>query len=281
MTKKKGLGRGIGNFLSSSEQIREVIEDENSKLRDVEIEKIIPNPDQPRKKFEDKEIQELSKSIKKYGIIQPLLLRDEKDKYVIVAGERRFRAAKMAGLKTVPAIIKDISEDVSDRISIIENIQRRDLNPVEEAMSYRHILDAQNMTQKELADEIGKSRQYIGNTIRLLNLDPRVLKLLEKGDISTSHGKNLLSIKDKDEQYKKALKIVKETLPVNDNEKKTKTKTYDKKLDVFKEKVRDDLTSKLGTKVMFKERGKKGKIEIEYYSEEDLSRIVDIILEGN
>lgn len=279
MTKRKGLGRGIGNFLASSEQIREVIEDKNSELRDVEIEKIIPNPDQPRKKFEEKEIQELSKSIEKYGIIQPLLLREDKDKFVIVAGERRFRAAKMAGLKTVPAIIKNISEDVSDRISIIENIQRRDLNPVEEAMSYRHILDAQNMTQKELADEIGKSRQYVGNTIRLLNLDPRVLKLLENGDISTSHGKNLLSIKDKDEQYKKALKIVKETLPVNENKKKTKT--YDKKLDVFKEKVRDDLTSKLGTKVMFKERGKKGKIEIEYYSEEDLSRIVDIILEGN
>ncbi len=279
MTKRKGLGRGIGNFLASSEQIREVIEDENSKLRDVEIEKIIPNPDQPRKKFEEKEIQELSKSIEKYGIIQPLLLREDEDKYVIIAGERRFRAAKMAGLKTVPAIIKNISEDVSDRISIIENIQRRDLNPVEEAMSYRHILDAQNMTQKELADEIGKSRQYVGNTIRLLNLDPRVLKLLENGDISTSHGKNLLSIKDKDEQYKKALKIVKETLPVNENKKKTKT--YDKKLDLFKEKVRDDLTSKLGTKVMFKERGKKGKIEIEYYSEEDLSRIVDIILEGN
>lgn len=279
MTKRKGLGRGIGNFLASSEQIREVIEDENSKLRDVEIEKIIPNPDQPRKKFEEKEIQELSKSIEEYGIIQPLLLREDEDKYVIIAGERRFRAAKMAGLKTVPAIIKNISEDVSDRISIIENIQRRDLNPVEEAMSYRHILDAQNMTQKELADEIGKSRQYVGNTIRLLNLDPRVLKLLENGDISTSHGKNLLSIKDKDEQYKKALKIVKETLPVNENKKKTKT--YDKKLDLFKEKVRDDLTSKLGTKVMFKERGKKGKIEIEYYSEEDLSRIVDIILEGN
>ncbi len=279
MTKKTGLGRGIGNFLASSEQIREVIEDENSKLKEIEIEKIVPNVDQPRKMFDEEEITDLSKSIKKYGIIQPLLVRDEGDKYIIIAGERRFRAAQKAGLKKVPAIIKDISTDVSDRISIIENIQRKDLNPVEEAMSYKHILDSQNLTQKELAEEIGKSRQYIGNTIRLLNLDPRVLKLLEKGEISPSHGKNLLSIKDKDEQYKKAMKIVKDTLPVNDNKKKPEPK--EKKLDIFKEKVRDDLTSKLGTKVMFKEQGKKGKIEIEYYSEEDLSRIVEIILEGN
>lgn len=279
MTKKKSLGRGIGNFLSSSEKIREVIEDDSNKLLDIEIDKIIPNKDQPRKKFDEKEIEELSKSIEKYGIIQPLLLKSVGDNFVIIAGERRFRAAKKAGIASVPAIIKDISDDISDRLSIIENIQRKDLNPVEEAMSYRHILDAQNLTQKELAEEIGKSRQYIGNTLRLLNLDPRVLKLLENGEISPSHGKNLLSIKDGDEQYKKAVKIVKEALPVNNNVKKNVSK--EKKLDIFMEKVRDDLSSKLGTKVLFKEKGKIGKIEIEYYNEDDLSRIVDIILEGN
>lgn len=279
MTKKKSLGRGIGNFLSSSEKIREVIEDDSNKLLDIEIDKIIPNKDQPRKKFDEKEIEELSKSIEKYGIIQPLLLKSVGDNFVIIAGERRFRAAKKAGIASVPAIIKDISDDISDRLSIIENIQRKDLNPVEEAMSYRHILDAQNLTQKELAEEIGKSRQYIGNTLRLLNLDPRVLKLLENGEISPSHGKNLLSIKDGDEQYKKAVKIVKEALPVNNNGKKNVSK--EKKLDIFMEKVRDDLSSKLGTKVLFKEKGKIGKIEIEYYNEDDLSRIVDIILEGN
>lgn len=279
MTKKKSLGRGIGNFLSSSDKIREVIEDDSNKLLEIDIDKIIPNEDQPRKKFDEKEIEELSKSIEKYGIIQPLLLRSVGDKFVIIAGERRFRAAKKAGITSVPAINKDISDDISDRLSIIENIQRKDLNPVEEAMSYRHILDAQNLTQKELADEIGKSRQYIGNTLRLLNLDPRVLKLLENGEISPSHGKNLLSIKDGDEQYKKAVKIVKEALPVNTNKKKNVSK--EKKLDIFMEKVRDDLSSKLGTKVLFKEKGKTGKIEIEYYNEDDLSRIVDIILEGN
>ena len=279
MTKKKSLGRGIGNFLSSSDKIREVIEDDSNKLLEIDIDKIIPNKDQPRKKFDEKEIEELSKSIEKYGIIQPLLLRSVGDKFVIIAGERRFRAAKKAGITSVPAINKDISDDISDRLSIIENIQRKDLNPVEEAMSYRHILDAQNLTQKELADEIGKSRQYIGNTLRLLNLDPRVLKLLENGEISPSHGKNLLSIKDGDEQYKKAVKIVKEALPVNNNKKKNVSK--EKKLDIFMEKVRDDLSSKLGTKVLFKEKGKTGKIEIEYYNEDDLSRIVDIILEGN
>lgn len=278
MTKKKGLGRGIGNFLNSSEKIREVIEEERSKLMEISIEDIVANEGQPRKNFDQEELKDLASSIKKYGIIQPLLLKKKEDKYEIIAGERRFRAAGLAGLERVPAIVKDISDDESSRIAIIENIQRKDLNPVEEAMSYRHLLDSQDLTQKELADEIGKSRQYIGNTIRLLNLDPRVLKLLEEEKISTSHGKKLLSIKDGDKQYKEAMRIIKDSLPVNDNKKTVKRPRIQEKEDIFLVDMRNKVERALGTKVNFKKRGKVGKIEIEYYGEEDLSRILDLIL---
>lgn len=278
MAKKNSLGRGIGNFLNSSDKIREVIEEEKSKLLEIEISEIIPNEDQPRKNFDEDELKDLANSIKKYGIIQPLLLKKTNDKYEIIAGERRFRAAGIAGLDKVPAIVKDISDDESSRIAIIENIQRKDLNPVEEAMSYRHLLDSQDLTQKELADEIGKSRQYIGNTIRLLNLDPRVLKLLEEEKISTSHGKKLLSIKDGDKQYKEAMKIIKNSLPVNNNKKTFKKEKIEEKEDIFLTSMRNEVERSLGTKVNFKKRGKVGKIEIEYYGEEDLSRILDLIL---
>lgn len=278
MTKKKGLGRGIGNFLNSSEKIREVIEEERSKLMEINIEDIVANEGQPRKNFDQEELKDLASSIKKYGIIQPLLLKKKEDKYEIIAGERRFRAAGLADLERVPAIVKDISDDESSRIAIIENIQRKDLNPVEEAMSYRHLLDSQDLTQKELADEIGKSRQYIGNTIRLLNLDPRVLKLLEEEKISTSHGKKLLSIKDGDKQYKEAMRIIQDSLPVNDNKKTVKRPRIQEKEDIFLVDMRSKVERAFGTKVNFKKRGKVGKIEIEYYGEEDLSRILDLIL---
>lgn len=278
MAKKTGLGRGIGNFLSSSEKIREVIEEETSKLMEVDLADIVPNEDQPRKNFDKDELKDLSKSIEKYGVIQPLLLKKKDEKYEIIAGERRYRAAIEAGLTSVPAIVKDVSDEISSRIAIIENIQRKDLNPVEEAMSYIHLLDSQDLTQKELADEIGKSRQYIGNTIRLLKLDPRVLKLLEEEKISTSHGKNLLSIKDGDKQYKEAMKIIKHSLPVNDNSGKTRA---DKRevADIFMEDLRNEIEMTLGTKVSIKKRGKIGRIEIEYYGDEDLSRIADYILQ--
>ena len=278
MVKKNGLGRGIGNFLSSSEKIREVIDEDNSRLMEIDLNEIVPNEDQPRKNFNKDELYDLSQSIEKYGIIQPLLLKRKNDKYEIIAGERRFRAAKEIGLSKVPAIIKDVSDDISSRIAIIENIQRKDLNPVEEAMSYKHLLDSQDLTQKELADELGKSRQYIGNTIRLLKLDPRVLKLLEEEKLSPSHGKNLLSIKDGDKQYKEAMKIIKNSLPVNDN-KKTPKREKKEVEDIFMEDIRSEIERTLGTRVCFKKKGKVGKIEIDYYGEEDLSRIVDFLLQ--
>lgn len=281
MTKKRSLGRGIGNFLSSEENIAQIIN--SGKERNflyIDINLIERNSDQPRKVFDKKSLDELAESIKNYGIIQPLLVKENGDSYIVVSGERRLRAAKIAGLEKVPAIIKDIDEEISDKISLIENIQREDLNPIEEAKAFRYLLDEYNLKQEDLAKEIGKSRQYVGNTIRLLNLDSRVIDLILNGELSQSHGKALLAIKDKEKQYKEALKIVKNSISVSNIEKNTSKNRYEK-LDIFTRDIKDRLSSHLSTKVNFKGRGKHKRLEIEYYSEEDLERICDLILGGN
>ncbi len=281
MTKKRSLGRGIGNFLSSEENIAQIINsDKERNFLYIDINLIERNSDQPRKVFDKKSLDELAESIKNYGIIQPLLVKENGDSYIVVSGERRLRAAKIAGLKKVPAIIKDVDEEISDKISLIENIQREDLNPIEEAKAFRYLLDEYNLKQEDLAKEIGKSRQYVGNTIRLLNLDSRVIDLILNGELSQSHGKALLAIKDKEKQYKEALKIVKNSISVSNTEKNTSKNRYEK-LDIFTRDIKDRLSSHLSTKVNFKGRGKHKRLEIEYYSEEDLERICDLILGGN
>ena len=281
MTKKRSLGRGIGNFLSSKENIAQIINsDKERNFLYIDINLIERNSDQPRKVFDKKSLEELAESIKNYGIIQPLVLKENGDSYIVVSGERRLRAAKIAGLEKVPAIIKDVDEEISDKISLIENIQREDLNPIEEAKAFRYLLDEYNLKQEDLAKEIGKSRQYVGNTIRLLNLDSRVIDLILNGELSQSHGKALLAIKDKEKQYKEALKIVKNSISVSNTEKNTSKNRYEK-LDIFTRDIKDRLSSHLSTKVNFKGRGKHKRLEIEYYSEEDLERICDLILGGN
>lgn len=281
MTKKRSLGRGIGNFLSSEENIAQIINSYKEKnFLYIDINLIERNSDQPRKVFDKKSLEELAESIKNYGIIQPLVLKENGDSYIVVSGERRLRAAKIAGLEKVPAIIKDVDEEISDKISLIENIQREDLNSIEEAKAFRYLLDEYNLKQEDLAKEIGKSRQYVGNTIRLLNLDSRVIDLILNGELSQSHGKALLAIKDKEKQYKEALKIVKNSISVSKTEKNTSKNRYEK-LDIFTRDIKDKLSSHLSTKVNFKGRGKHKKLEIEYYSEEDLERICDLILGGN
>lgn len=281
MTKKRSLGRGIGNFLSSEENIAQIINsDKERNFLYIDINLIERNSDQPRKVFDKKSLDELAESIKNYGIIQPLLVKENGDSYIVVSGERRLRAAKIAGLEKVPAIIKDVDEEISDKISLIENIQREDLNPIEEAKAFRYLLDEYNLKQEDLAKEIGKSRQYVGNTIRLLNLDSRVIVLILNGELSQSHGKALLAIKDKEKQYKEALKIVKNSISVSNTEKNTSKNRYEK-LDIFTRDIKDRLSSHLSTKVNFKGRGKHKRLEIEYYSEEDLERICDLILGGN
>lgn len=281
MTKKRSLGRGIGNFLSSKENIAQIINsDKERNFLYIDINLIERNSDQPRKVFDKKSLDELAESIKNYGIIQPLLVKENGDSYIVVSGERRLRAAKIAGLEKVPAIIRDVDEEISDKISLIENIQREDLNPIEEAKAFRYLLDEYNLKQEDLAKEIGKSRQYVGNTIRLLNLDSRVIDLILNGELSQSHGKALLAIKDKEKQYKEALKIVKNSISVSNTEKNTSKNRYEK-LDIFTRDIKDRLSSHLSTKVNFKGRGKHKRLEIEYYSEEDLERICDLILGGN
>lgn len=285
MVKKKGLGRGIENFIKDTGKVEEILtESKKSDLQNISIDLISANENQARKVFNEKGISELADSIKEYGVLQPLVLRKDQERYMIIAGERRFRAAKKAGLKEVPAMVKDVSTEDADKISLIENIQRIDLNPVEEAFGYKAVIDEYKITQGELSDAIGKSRQYIGNTIRILKLDKRVLEFLQTGELSMSHGKLLLSIKDKNKQYEEALRIIKENSTVKEAEEKINKRknniNEENSEDIFIENARKELSEALGTKVNFKGRGKIKKIEIEFYSEEDLSRICDKILRG-
>ncbi len=281
MAKKKGLGRGITNFIEDSEKVEEILKDSKKEdLLNISLDKITPNKEQARKFFDEKKLLELSESIKEYGILQPLVLRKDGDSFLIIAGERRYRAAKKAGLKEVPALIKEVSKEDADKISLIENIQRQDLNPIEEAIGYKSVMKEYDLTQEELSQAVGKSRQYIGNTIRILKLDERVIKFLEEGSLTTSHAKILLSIKDKEKQYIEALRIIESGSSVKDTEYRINKKRdkKEKKLDIFLEDARRNLSDILGTKVEFKGNGKIKKIEIEYYSEEDLSRICETIL---
>lgn len=279
-TKKKVLGRGLSNFVKDSEKAKELLNTDGSDLITLKIDEVIPNPNQPRKVFEEKALEELTESIKEFGILQPIIVRKTDEKHEIVAGERRYRAAKEAGLTEVPVIIKNISEADAEKISLIENIQREDLNPIEEALGYKNIMENYSLTQEALSEAIGKSRSYISNSIRLLNLDERVIKMLQDGLLTSSHGRLLLKIKSPDEQFKKALKIVeegssvKETVVIVQRRKKKTTR------DEYLSHIEDKLMEALGTKVLLKGTGKRKKVEIEYYNDDDLSRILEVILGG-
>lgn len=284
MGKKFTLGKGLSALIpdESADSIGE-----NSKIL-ISINKIKSDEEQPRKLFDSEKIAELAESIKTHGIIQPLILReDKKDQYIIVAGERRWRAAKMAGLKEIPAIIMELSNRDILEISLIENIQRQDLNPIEEALAYKKLLNDFKITQEELSKRIGKSRVAITNTIRLTNLDERVQQYIIESIITEGHGRVLLSINDNEKQYEIAQKVIDEKLSVrelerfikciNDNEQKEKLQESVDKLNPYYREVKNQLQSYFGTKVNILNKKNKGKIEIEYYSEEDLQRILDII----
>lgn len=273
--KKSGLGRGLNNFLKDTDEVEKILHEETGGITSVELDKIKPNENQARKVFNEEKLKELSESIKEFGVIQPLILRKEDDEYLIIAGERRFRAAQMADLKEVPAIIKDLSTEEADKISLIENIQRVDLNPIEEALGYKSVMKEYGITQEELAEAIGKSRQYIGNTVRLLKLDPRVIEFLQKGFLSVSHGKLLLSIKDPEQQFKEAKRIIKLGNTVKET---TIILKAEPQKNIFLEDAKRNLEDALGTKVEFKGTGKNRKLVIEFYSEEDLERICETIL---
>ena len=305
--KKSGLGRGLDALFpektvqSKPKTVKTVKEEKKVAVdtkkssqqetsngeRMMKISMIEPNREQPRKKFDEDALQELSESIKQYGILQPLLVSDKKDYYEIVAGERRWRAAKMAGLKEVPVVVKEFSTQEIVEISLIENIQREDLNPVEEAMAYKRLIDEFHMKQDEIAERVSKSRTAVTNAMRLLKLDERVQQMVIEGMLSTGHARALLTIEDNDLQFQMATKIYNEKLSVRDVEKLVKNlgkkKPEKKEENAQQAAVFQDLEEKmkaaLGTKVSINRKNdQKGKIEIEYYSMDELERLMEILM---
>ena len=256
---------------------------------EMDIRKVEPNRDQPRKYFDEDGILELADSIKRYGILSPLLVQKREGYYEIVAGERRWRAAKRAGLKTVPVIIRDMSEREIVEVALIENIQREDLNPIEEAQAYRRLLEEFHLSQDEVAERVSKSRPTIANALRLLNLDERVQQMLAEGVISAGHARAILGLENKEGQYDLAQRVLDEKLSVRNvesevrkaNAKKTDSRSpepLDPKIAMFYATLEESLKSRLGTKVrILPKDNRKGKLEIEYYSQEDLERIIDQI----
>lgn len=278
MTNKKGgLKRGLDVFIKDKDNLEDLIKPQKKdQVIDLNIEEIIANEDQARKTFDPDSLKDLAKSIESYGVIQPIIVRKLNDKYEIIAGERRYRASKLAGKTTIPAIIKDLDDFQREKISLIENVQREDLNPYEEALAYKSIIEKYELTQEDLAKGLGKSRPYISNTIRLLRLDDRVLELLKDGKISYSIARELLAIQDKDAQYEKALEIIKDGLTVKDLTQKKKKKTKVKKANIFLEEVEERFINTLGTKVKIDDDKKV--ISINYYDNEDLQRLIEIIV---
>lgn len=290
MVAKRGLGKGLDSMIPEKidkTNKPEIKIDDNNVSREtlININEIEPNRSQPRKNFNEDGIHELADSIKQYGIIQPLILQKKEKYYEIIAGERRWRAAKVAGLKKVPAIIKNYSTQEIMEIALIENIQREDLNPIEEAIAYQNLITEFNLKQDEVAERVSKSRTAITNSMRLLKLDKRVQQMLIDDMISSGHARTILPIEDGDTQYYIATKIFDEKLSVRETEKLIKNindKTTKKKPEtdntiyIYRD-LEEKIKSIIGTKVSINKKSKnKGKIEIEYYSDEELERIIDL-----
>ena len=310
--RKNGLGRGLDALLPekkivSSENVRKPVtkptkkaemsvkadqknESSNQKKTAmmVKISNVEPNRDQPRKQFDEDALLELSESIKQYGVLQPLLVSDKKDYYEIIAGERRWRAAKLAGLKEVPVIVKEFSAQELVEISLIENIQREDLNPVEEAMAYKRLMDEFHLKQDTIAERVSKSRTAVTNSMRLLKLDDRVQQMLIDEMITTGHARTLLALDNKNMQLEVAAKVFDEKLSVRETERLVKEllnpapkkpeKEIDEAQDLIYKNLEEKIKQIIGSKVAINRKSKdKGRIEIEYYSQEELERIVELL----
>lgn len=292
-TQKKGLGMGLGALMSSND-----IEGSSNKIHEVDINKINPNKNQPRTNFDENSLQELANSINEIGIIQPLTVKKIDDYYEIIAGERRWRAARIAGLRKIPVIIKDFDDLKILEAALIENIQREDLNPMEEAFTYIRFSEEFNLSQEDIAKKVGKSRSAVANAMRLINLDNRVQTFVKEGKISSGHGRTLLGIMNNNLQFELAEKIIDDGLSVRQTEELVKEvienlnktnieeKTAEKvnvNSEIAREclRISNELKSIFGTKVNIKNNKNKGngKIEIEYSSIDDLDRIVGMIKE--
>jgi len=296
----RGLGKGLDSLIPNAvgeakakketkvaEAVAPVKEESSGQETIVKITMVEPNRKQPRKNFDEDALQELSDSIKQFGVIQPILVQDRKDHYEIIAGERRWRAAKMAGLKEVPVIIRDYTEREIMEISLIENIQREDLNPIEEAMAYKRLLEEFHLKQDEVAERVSKSRVAVTNSIRLLKLSEKVQEMVIDDMISTGHARALLAVENPEEQLTLAQKVFDEKLSVREVEKlvkslhkpeKAKKKSDDKTMEAIYQDIEDKLKAKLSTKVTVTSKGEgAGKIEIEFYNHDDLDRLLDLI----
>ena len=281
MTKSTGLGKGLDALLVSNIIEEEKVQDGEvvQKLKIIDVE---PNREQPRRNFDEEALEELSNSIKEYGVIQPIIVTKEDNYYKIVAGERRWRASKKAGLDEIPAIVRDYDKQKNSEIALIENIQREDLNPIEKATAIRELLDTYSLTQQQLADKLGISRSGLANTVRILNLDNRVIELVKDGKITEGHCKALLAINDPEKQYEAAKYIIESGDSVREVEKqmrikkKTNPKVKNRYQPIYQE-IEDSFRSFFGTKVKLEANERSGKIIIQYSSNEDLDRILNII----
>ena len=280
------LGRGLSALIPDIST-----EIDKKDIITIDLKNIYPNQDQPRRVFDEEKIKILSESIKNYGVLQPIVLKpDDKGKYMIIAGERRDRASKLARKSDIPAVIKDIPMKDIMEIALIENLQREELNPIEEALAYRSLIKNYEVTQEEISEAVGKSRPHITNTLRLLNLPQKIMDMIDQGQITAGHGKALLRVNDENLQLELANKVIAEELSVRatealakkiceDNIKEVPKKSKEK--DVFIVDVEEKLRNIFGTKVNISKGKKKGKIEIEYYNEDDLNNIVSMLLEDN
>ena len=279
MTKKTGLGKGLDALLSNSITVEEKIQEgeviQNLKIRDVE-----PNKSQPRRSFDEESIEELATSIKEYGVIQPIIVTKQGDYYRIVAGERRWRASKKAGLSEIPAIVREYDKQQNSEIALIENIQRQDLNPIEKAIAIKELLETYNLTQQKLADKLGISRSGLANTVRILNLSPKVIELVKEGKLTEGHCKALLAVEEPEKQYQAALHIIESGDSVREAEKqvriKKKKESNDRYQPIYRE-IEASFRNFFGTKVKLDAKQRSGKIIIQYSSNEDLDRILNLI----
>ncbi|MFL0505884.1 ParB/RepB/Spo0J family partition protein [Ureibacillus sp. 179-F W5.1 NHS] len=279
----RGLGKGIGALFPT--ETLEHLQPNEEQIEKIALQKLVVNPFQPRKLFDDEAIEELAQSISEHGIIQPIVVRKKGKKYEIVVGERRFRAAKLANLEEIPAIVKDLTEEQMMELAILENLQREDLTPIEEAEAYESLIKKLNFTQEELAKRLGKSRPYITNHLRLLQLPEEVRELVNNGQLSMGHGRTLLGLKNKRRIPEVANKVIKQALNVRQlevyikqlNEEVSRETEKPKKKDIFVQATETQLREYFGTNVQIRKSKNKGKIEIEFYSEDDLERILEIL----
>ena len=279
MTKKTGLGKGLDALLSSP-----IIEEEKAQegevIQNLKIIDVEPNKEQPRRNFDEESIEELASSIKEYGVIQPIIVTKKDNYYQIVAGERRWRASKKAGISEIPAIVREYDEQKNSEIALIENIQRQDLNPIEKAMAIRELLDTYNLTQQKLADKLGISRSGLANTVRILNLSPNVIELVKEGKLTEGHSKALLAVDDPDKQYQAAIHMIESGDSVREAEKQVKIKkkkvSNDRYQPIYRE-IETSFRNFFGTKVKLDAKQRSGKIIIQYSSNDELDRILNLI----